>query len=793
MGSMVPAFTLILWLAVYLRVVIAQGTLTAVPRTIPLVNRSPYFSLWTTTEDTTVDPTIAGTLPITWSWRALNWTGYVRVDGQVWQWLGNDTTIQPATATGTYLTATRTTFTMDAGPMALNVSFLSPVEPTNLVQQSFPFAYVYVDVKSKDGQAHSVQLYTDVDASLISTRNDTVEWNTTVTSTYVYHELRKDNPFDTDSYDVAESASLYLATPQGTGVSRQTGTFSDVRSTFISTESLDNSEDGQFRASQVQNHPVIALAIDLGNIESTASPVVWAIGEVREDLLSTFGASAGIERRRSYFWSQYTTIADGIEAFLSDFNDARTRAENLDIKLKDDASRISSHYADLVSLSLRQTMGSIEISLPRPGFRQSWNTSDIQAFVRDNGVSKRANPVEVIYAAMPALLYLNPNILWYLLKPLLNFQSAAKYQNAYAAPDLGNDYLYADGNFTNTKQLGVENSGSMLIMAAAYGMQTKDWASLNPYAKTFKTWADFLVVEALRTKDQMSADGLTSEGQSNLALKGILGIYAMSKIRENLGANGEEKYFLEQATNLTKQWEQLAIVDDHISSVYGQPATWGLTYNAFAVNLIAPDLFTKKIWRDQTDFYGRQAESAPPHGLPYDTADAHVVKSHWTMFTAAAATSASVRDKLIDFIHTRAFRKSTASQFATTYNADTGASMPLGGRGSPAQGAMFALLAPEIMKSAQSGASAPSGRKVNIGGIVGGVIGALAILALLGFSGFWFWRRRKINKSLASQKEFQIDTTTMPSFYSPEIRSTSLSQPMSMSRFSEGSRLRHPC
>lgn len=71
---------------------------------------------------------------------------------------------------------------MDAGPMALNVSFLSPVEvrassrplarshgmkhvqPTDLVRQSFPFAYVYVDAKSKDGQAHSVQLYTDVDA-----------------------------------------------------------------------------------------------------------------------------------------------------------------------------------------------------------------------------------------------------------------------------------------------------------------------------------------------------------------------------------------------------------------------------------------------------------------------------------------------------------------------------------------------------------------------------------------------------------------------------------------------------
>jgi hypothetical protein len=109
------------------------------------------------------------------------------VDGQVYQWLGNDTGITPAKTGNTYLTATRTMFRMEAGPVSLNVSFLSPVEvrfrpifidialeldiraclviqPTNLVRQSFPFAYVYVDVSANDGQTHSVQLYTDVSA-----------------------------------------------------------------------------------------------------------------------------------------------------------------------------------------------------------------------------------------------------------------------------------------------------------------------------------------------------------------------------------------------------------------------------------------------------------------------------------------------------------------------------------------------------------------------------------------------------------------------------------------------------
>lgn len=49
----------------------------------------------------------------------------------------------------------------------------------------------------------------------------------------------------------------------------------------------------------------------------------------------------------------------------------------------------------------------------------------------------RVNAVDVIYAAMPAYLYLNPSILGYLLSPLLAYQESVQYQNNYAAQDLG--------------------------------------------------------------------------------------------------------------------------------------------------------------------------------------------------------------------------------------------------------------------------------------------------------------------------------------------------------------------
>lgn len=62
-------------------------------------------------------------------------------------------------------TSTRSSFLMSvAGVVEMNVTFLSPVTPTDLKRQSLPFSYVDVTVASTDGKAHDVQLYTDITA-----------------------------------------------------------------------------------------------------------------------------------------------------------------------------------------------------------------------------------------------------------------------------------------------------------------------------------------------------------------------------------------------------------------------------------------------------------------------------------------------------------------------------------------------------------------------------------------------------------------------------------------------------
>jgi len=65
------------------------------------------------------------------------------------------------------------------------------------------------------------------------------------------------------------------------------------------------------------------------------------------------------------------------------------RGRNLDETLRQNATRFSDDYADLVMLSLRQTMAGIEF-VARPASRGStgWNSTDIYGYMKDVGVSK---------------------------------------------------------------------------------------------------------------------------------------------------------------------------------------------------------------------------------------------------------------------------------------------------------------------------------------------------------------------------------------------------------------------
>ncbi|KAF9443528.1 hypothetical protein P691DRAFT_778832 [Macrolepiota fuliginosa MF-IS2] len=720
---------------------------------IPLAVKTPYLNGWVTS-DSGISP--AKNWPTFFTEdRLLGWGGLIRVDNQGFQWMGNSGFNFTKTLTSE-ISPTKSVFRIQAGPIQFNATFLTPIEPTDYVRQSIPFSYMFVDAFSAtDGQAHRIQVYSDISAEWVTRDNgQVVIWNTTETDTMVYHNVTRKTPFPMiENNNMAEDPVAYYAMAKRSGFTWQSGIDIECRSGFLANGTLPNSRDTGFRPVS-QNWPVFAFSVDIGTVSpgSQPDPVVVALGLVHDPLV-TYATDIFTQRRSGYYWSAYSSIDQVISAFLSDFSDARSRNSDFDTKVLSAASAVSLEYAGIISLVTRQIFAAMDITIPsmQPG---QFNDSDVKIFMKDMGVSSRTSPVEVIYGAFPALLYFNSTLARDILVPLLDFQSSSSKQHPYAVPDLGITYPVILGNFSDTQILAVENCGNMLIMAYAHAVKSGDGSLLSRYYTTFRSWADFLIDNSLHPRNFITADGLSNPDMSNLALKGILGIYSMAKINE--AVEGSNNTYMDQATQLISSWKQLAVSNDHIDAIYGESTSWGLIYNLFPAIWLDTGLVGNDTLASQAGFYDKQMDSSNP-GLDLDSSQPDVTYPHWMLMTAATIPDGlpGVRDRLIQSVYKQAYRMTNQFPLPVRYRTSTGDQ--LSGFGSAIQGASFGILAlslPNVDIKADSvnssdgnttnvGGNTAVGGKPNVGVIVGGVIGGLAFLLIFLSGGYFLWRKEQ--------------------------------------------------
>lgn len=56
----------------------------------------------------------------------------------------------------------------------------------------------------------------------------------------------------------------------------------------------------------------LAIVLDLGTIQATSAPVVWAVGVVRDPVIQYTNSTGQTEERRAYYWSKYSSIHDAV-------------------------------------------------------------------------------------------------------------------------------------------------------------------------------------------------------------------------------------------------------------------------------------------------------------------------------------------------------------------------------------------------------------------------------------------------------------------------------------------------
>ncbi|KAG9022692.1 hypothetical protein FS842_005957, partial [Serendipita sp. 407] len=353
------------------------------PPSYPLAVRTPYLSAWLHQGD---GKALNEDWPRFWTGSILGWAGFVRVDGTVYRFLGAPATtarVALATQISAKFTSTQSTFVLAAGGIDLIVNFLSPVEPTDLVKQSVPFAYLAVTAQSKDGKSHSVQVYTDISAEWATGDNTLIaNWTTSTSNNVVTHQvsLRDQEPYAEDGDHIRHGAAYY-SLAVSTGTTYRSGADIDVRDSFVANGTLDNSLDTNFRAVN-DNWPVFALAHDMGNITSTPSdPIVFSIGHVRDPAVKYIVGGGILQDRSVYYWSAFSSVLDMISSFLGDYSSALSRANTLDAKVSADATEVSSNYASIAALSIRQAFATIEITISKNS-DGSWDSEDVLVFMK---------------------------------------------------------------------------------------------------------------------------------------------------------------------------------------------------------------------------------------------------------------------------------------------------------------------------------------------------------------------------------------------------------------------------
>ncbi|KAF5323146.1 hypothetical protein D9758_017812 [Tetrapyrgos nigripes] len=725
------------------------------PGAIPLAVRSPSLSAWLS------GPQAPSAWPQFWTQsRTLGWSGLICVDGQLYEWLGlafegggltlnQNPKISTASLQSIQITPTQTIMSYTAGNstnnnnlgqplISFNVTFLSPIEPGDAALQSLEFVYVDVDVESLDGQGHDVQVYQDFSGEWLSSDNTSpIKWTITTSSSgpaVVYHSAQKQAPQSmVTNNEMAEDVTLYHATMQTSGMTFQTGDHHVVRSLFLNSGTLANSQDTAFREIS-DTFPVFAFSQDLGTTTSTgSSPMVWAVGIVRDRSIN-YPESGGTQGLSPAWKLRWGSVGEAIQAFLADSSDALSRSMALDAKILSSSSGgaggISSQYADIVNLAMRQVSGGLEVTIPP----SSTSRNDILMFLKDIGISERAQPVEVLYASWPAMMYVNATWGRYLLQPLLMYEgSSGLYQTSYAAPDLAAfmqriplTHRQLDPNVLRS----LDDTSSMLIMAYTHARFSGDGSLIGKYYDVFKTWTDQLVPNALMPNGFSTSDGQSSANMTNLALKAILSIRAMGEMSDAAGNEDDAKKYRDQATGYIQQWVSLGTSGaGHLTSTYGDASSWGLMYNLYADKLMGTRLVPD--------------DNAPSFGLQYDSNADDITKSQWLMFAAATMTDSSTRDTLISQVHAKVVDQKNVGVFPTTYNVNDGS--PMTSSASAAVGGMYSLLAltlqAQSIRNIKGDFNSSSKSKSKAGAIAGGVVGGLAFIALVAL-GTFLWRRR---------------------------------------------------
>lgn len=661
------------------------------PPAVPLVTVDPFFSIWSFSD------TLAGDVTRHWTGQPHALLGLARIDGQPYRFLGLETEdrsrpvgeLPAMEQTGLEVRATQTRYAFAGSGVRLEVSFMAPLLPDDLMLSSRPVNYLVISAVSTDGKTHRVELYLDIGGDLCADNPGQASFKGQPAPFGGLRGvgLQQQEPgtplAKSGDNQRIDWGTAYLLT---TAPAAQAVVASDqVRLVFGQTGSLDLSlaDNLKPRPRPTENLiGAVSCLLETGP-DTAAEPAVFLLAY--DDIVSIdyFGRPTP-----AYCFKDGASFAEIIAMARDAYPLLKARCDAFDEQLWADCERAGgAAYASLASLAYRQAFAAHKLIADEDG-----QAVFLSKECFSNGC---IGTVDVSYPSIPLFLVYQPELVRGMMRPIFRFAASEAWPYDFAPHDVGQYpratgqvYGLREGELFLDKQMPVEECGNMLIMMAAACRADGDLSLARRHLEQLGKWAGYLRQYGQDPGEQLCTDDFAGHlaHNANLAVKAIVGLGAYAWLLEQCGRPSEAEATRREALAMARTWQQMANDGDHTRLTFDGEGTWSMKYNLLFDHLLELNLFDQvrveqdlRFWLDQQNRYG----------LPLDSR-ASYTKADWLVWCAALSDDPVQVRRLIQPLWR--FYHESGSRVPMTDWYDTISGRAIHFRNRTVMGGLFALL-----------------------------------------------------------------------------------------------------
>ncbi|MFT4204059.1 MAG: DUF4965 domain-containing protein [Chitinophagaceae bacterium] len=546
-----------------------------------------------------------------------------------------DNTIQLATQNDVKIKATQTIYSFTCGAVNLDVKFISPLLVQDLDIMSRPISYIAYSVKANDGKAHKVRVYFGA-SSDIAVNQDWQKVNAITVDNPSMKILKVgtvDQPvLQKKGDDVRiDWGYFYVGVNKGSGA-QQYLTQSDM-------EGIQSFIVGQYTSTEKSlqgTKLMLNTVLDFNKVAANPSERFIELGYDEDYSVQYFR-----QNLRPY-WNKdgNHNLAELLATASKDYRSVVAQCNAFDASLyKTCLSSGGEHYAKLCELAYRQSVSAHALLQSPQG--------QLLFLSKENFSNGSINTVDITYPSAPLYLVYNPELLKGMMNGIFYYSESGKWTKPFPSHDLGT-YPLANGQ-TYGEDMPVEESGNMMILAAAISKAEGNANYIKNHWTTLSTWVDFLVKEGFDPTNQLCTDDFAGHlaRNANLSLKAIVGIDGYAVMADLLGEKATADKYHDIAKNMASKWQTMADEGDHFALTFDKGNTWSQKYNMVWDKVLGLHLFPQAVYDKEIHYYLTKQNE---YGLPLDSRKSYT-KSDWIMWTAVFSSNSKDFSAFIDPIY----------------------------------------------------------------------------------------------------------------------------------------------